>query len=83
MRTTLTIDDDVAVLLKRTQKRKNLRFKDLINQALREGLLQLDRKEMTPRSEFRTAGMDSGPCRLSNLDNIAEILSMVEGETWR
>lgn len=81
MRTTLTLEDDVAALLKRTQKRKNLRFRDLINQALREGLLQLNRD--APRSAFKTAGLDSGPCLLGNLDNVGDVVSIVEGETWK
>ena len=36
MRTTLTIDDDVAIQLQRLQKRRGAAsFKDLVNEALR------------------------------------------------
>ncbi len=38
MRTTLTIDDDVAAMLKLEGKRKGLSFKELVNSALRRGL---------------------------------------------
>ncbi len=38
MRTTLTIDDDVAAMLKRESRRKGLSFKELVNSALRRGL---------------------------------------------
>ncbi len=38
MRTTLTIDDDVAALLKQESRRKGLTFKELVNSALRRGL---------------------------------------------
>ena len=40
MRTTLTIDDDVAAMIKRESKRKGLSFKELVNAALRRGLAE-------------------------------------------
>lgn len=39
MRTTLTIDDDLAAILERETKRKGMSFKDLVNSALRRGLV--------------------------------------------
>ena len=41
MRTTLTLDDDVAAMLERLRKRKGATFKQLVNDALRTGLRQL------------------------------------------
>ena len=38
MRTTLTIDDDVAEALQREQRRSHDSFKDVVNRALRAGL---------------------------------------------
>jgi len=38
MRTTLTLDDDLAVKLKDFARRKRLSFKDAINSILRRGL---------------------------------------------
>jgi len=38
MRTTLTLDDDVAALLKREERARGLSFKQLVNDALRRGL---------------------------------------------
>ncbi len=40
MRTTLTIDDDVAALLKKENRRANEPMKQTVNRALRSGLLQ-------------------------------------------
>jgi len=38
VRTTLTIDDDVASILERETRRKGLTFKDVVNATLRRGL---------------------------------------------
>ena len=38
MRTTLTIDEDVVVQLKRLRRARYLTLKDLVNEALRRGL---------------------------------------------
>jgi len=40
MRTTLTLDDDVAALLEKTRQLKGLSFKQIVNEALRAGLTQ-------------------------------------------
>jgi hypothetical protein len=41
MRNTLTLDDDVRVMLKKLQEERGLSFKEAVNQALRQGLYQL------------------------------------------
>jgi len=38
MRTTLTLDDDVAAALERLRRTRNASLKDLVNEALRRGL---------------------------------------------
>ena len=43
MRTTLTIDDDVAAALERLRKTRKLTFKALVNDALRQGLKEMNR----------------------------------------
>jgi hypothetical protein len=82
MRTTITLEDDVAVSLKRLEKRRGIKFKTLVNQVLREGM-----KSMTApakkRSVFRTRSVDLGSCRAANVDNVAEVLAVAEGESFR
>lgn len=77
MRTTLTLDDDVAVKLKRAAKDRP--FKIVVNEALRAGLAALE-KRTTPRRPYRTRGFDLGPSLVGSLDNVEEVLSRVEGE---
>lgn len=82
MRTTITLDDDVTALLRRIQKQRRLRFKEVVNQALREGLtrMEAERKSSTP---FRTGTFDGGRCLIGNLDCISEAMAIAEGEDYR
>lgn len=79
MRTTLTIDEDNAALLERLRKEREVTLKELINEALRAGLLQLTKPDRTPRERFTTPTMDLGKCLLPNLDNTEEVLDRLYG----
>jgi hypothetical protein len=82
MRTTLTIDDDVATLLGRLRKERSAGLKELVNDALRRGLAELT-APAKPRRPFRTRSVDLGRPRLADVDNVAEALAIVEGENFR
>ena len=81
MRTTLTLDDDVAAQLKRLCRTRNANLKDVVNEALRRGLRDMS----TPpkkRQPFRTRAFHMGE-PLINLDNVAEALAQLEGEGFK
>lgn len=82
MRTTLTLDDDVAAMLERLRKARRQSLRDLVNEALRLGLKYMasPRKRRLP---FRTQSVSLGRCRMGSLDNIAEALAVAEGESFR
>lgn len=82
MRTTLTLDDDVAANIERLRKTRNQGLKDLVNEALREGLKHLSAPP-PKRAPFRTKSVDLGRCLLGNVDNVAEVLAIAEGEHFR
>ena len=82
MRTTLTLDDDVAVRLEQTIKKRRTSLKAVVNEALRLGLEALDKSRSSP-GRFRTKGFDLGPSLVGSLDNVEEVLSRVEGEDHR
>jgi hypothetical protein len=82
MRTTLTLDDDVAAMLRRAQQLRKAGLKQLVNEGLREGLARMMAPE-TRRKPYRVKPMDLGRCRLAALDNIAEALALSEGEGFR
>lgn len=82
MRTTLTLDEDVAALLKRLRQRSGKSLKELVNAALREGLPRLmERKQQPPR--FQVRPIEVGRCLLPSLDDVAEVLAQGEGENFR
>jgi hypothetical protein len=79
MRTTLTLDEDVAVLLKRVLARRKDGLKAVVNEALRQGLRQLGAPPAR-KAAYRTPSVDTGRCLLPNVDDIAEVLTLTEGD---
>ena len=78
VRTTVTLDDDVAAKLQAETRQSGRPFQQALNDALRRGL---DTMRRAPRAErFRVSARDLG--RVSpglNLDNIGDLLETVEG----
>jgi hypothetical protein len=81
VRTTLTIDDDVAALLEQLRNKRGIGLKDLINEALRRGLRELNMRPK-PRTPFHTRSVDLGRARIASIDNIGEVLAIAEGEDF-
>jgi len=81
MRTTLTLDDDVAVQLERLRRARNANLKDVVNDALRRGLRDMSAPSKG-RQPFRTHASPMGK-PLVNLDNVAETLAQLEGEGFK
>jgi hypothetical protein len=79
MRTTLTIDDDIAAALERRRRTEDKSLKDLVNQALRRGLEELSASPK-PRKPFRTRSVSVGRCLIRDLDDISEVIAIAEGE---
>ncbi len=79
MRTTLTIDDDVAVLLAEEQRRTGASFKETVNQALRKGL----HSPALPRERFQVTPINLGVPLGFSFDNVSELLEELEGPDHR
>lgn len=78
MRTTLTIESDVASRLRAEARRTGRPFKDLVNEYLRAGLMQ--RRGGVPRVRFEVKPRAFGALRHGlSLDNVSELLDRVEG----
>lgn len=82
MRTTLTIEEDVAAALERLRQQRGDSHKSLVNEALRLGLQRLE-DERPRRTPFVQETLSVGGVRLENLDDIGEVLTLVEGEDHR
>jgi hypothetical protein len=82
MRTTLTLDEDVAAKLRAEARRSGRPFREVVNEALRRGLVTPARR--APRERFRVIARDLGARRAGlNLDNVAELLEQTEGPLHR
>jgi hypothetical protein len=82
MRTTLTLDDDVAAALGRARRDCDASLKDVVNDALRRGLSDLTIRPKQ-REPFQTQTIALGRLRLASIDNISESLAVAEGEAFK
>jgi hypothetical protein len=79
MRTTLTIDDDVAFGLKKAQEHEPAKsFKEIVNEMLRRGLKN-NTAQNRIKKRFRVEPLDLGLRTDLNFDNIEEVLDILEG----
>ena len=78
MRTTLTLDPDVAAKAKKGAAKLRKPFKEIINAALRAGLDEIlaPPAALTYRTKPRPMGLRPG----FNYDNISEVIAASEGE---
>jgi plasmid stability protein len=82
MRTTLTLDDDVAAKLKAESRRAGRSFREIVNDALRRGLAS--QRVAAKRPSFKIMARDLGHLKPGlSLDNVAELIERVEGPLYR
>ncbi len=81
MRTTLSIDDDVAALLKKEIHRSGDPLKTTVNRILRIGLMAAQHQK--PLEPFVVAPFDLSLPPGLNQDNIEELLDALEGPARR
>jgi hypothetical protein len=82
MRTTLTLDDDVAAAIERLRRTRDMNLKDIINEALRKGLTDLTTRPKQ-REPYQTQVVELGRVRIPSIDNISESLAIAEGESFK
>jgi hypothetical protein len=82
MRTTLTLDDDVAAKLKADARRAGRPFRDIVNETLRNGLAT--RRLISQRQSFEVGARDLGHLGAGlSLDSVADLIEQVEGSLHR
>ena len=80
MRTTLSLDDDVAQLLNKEARRSGDSFKKVVNRFLRAGLMAA--KQPT-RKPFVVKPWDLKPPAGLSFDNVEDLLDNLEGPERR
>jgi hypothetical protein len=80
MRTTLTIDDDLAGILKRRSRELGLPFKDVINRTLRAGLGEhaKPRQRTAPKTIPHSFGFRPG----IDLDKLNQLVDELEADEY-
>jgi predicted transcriptional regulator len=78
VRTTLTLDDDLATRLQREARRTGKPFKHLVNDCLRAGLSQVRQSDKSPPFVLQTHQLGALRPGLS-LDKISQLLQDIEG----
>jgi hypothetical protein len=77
VRTTLTLDDDVASLLKKEARKSGEPFKQVVNRFLRLGLTI----KPAVRKPFKVTPIDLGLPR--DFEKVEELLEYLEGSDYR
>lgn len=80
MRTTLSLDEDVARLLDKESRRSGASFKETVNHFLRLGLMAAKRP---PHKRFVVTPRKLGLPPSLTYDNVEELLDILEGPAHR
>jgi hypothetical protein len=80
MRTTLTLDDDVAAKLQAEARKSGRSFKETVNRVLRLGLNARREGRLKP---FKVRAWPMGLRPGLNYDNIEELLDQIDGPMRR
>jgi hypothetical protein len=83
MRTTVTLDDDLAIRLERHRSQHGESFKQAVNEAIRAGLNQIENSAEAPREVRRTEPLGLGRRLAGSVDDVGEVLAIAEGEDYR
>lgn len=81
MRTTLTLDDDLAAALKREAAHSGRSFKETLNDSLRLGLSARKTARELPRFKVRARDLEPRPG--VDFENVSALLEEIEGPWYR
>jgi hypothetical protein len=76
MRTTITLDPDVAQMLRKTVRERDVTFKQAVNDAIRAGL----KKGTATRPRFRQRSFSMGAERLFPWEKALQVAAALEDE---
>jgi hypothetical protein len=79
MRTTITLDEDVASAVEQLRRDEHRSLRDVVNELLRHGLAQHGAPKADPPTVW-TRSVSLGGSRLPDVDNVSEVLAIAEGE---
>jgi hypothetical protein len=83
MRTTLTLDDDIAVQLARIREERKMSLRSAVNTAMRTGLTQLLAPAPARKTVRKTPVFHATRALIGDLTSTADMLAVAEGEDHR
>jgi hypothetical protein len=81
VRTTLTLDDDLADRVKKEMGRTGKSFKETVNELIRRGLAARKTQQPSQRFEIRARPLGHRPGL--NYDKVSELIEQIEGPLSR
>ena len=83
MRTTVTLDDDLAIRLEQRRAERGVTFKEALNDAVRRGLGIADEPKQAGSASATTRPLTLGRRLIGDIDSVADALAAAEGEAFR
>ncbi|HEY5339358.1 MAG TPA: hypothetical protein VIJ85_14210 [Rhizomicrobium sp.] len=77
MRTTLTLEKDVAIALEKLQQKRASSFKEVVNEALRQGIRMMNAPGK-PRKPFRTLPLDLGKPLFNSPEELKALIAQID-----
>lgn len=83
MRTTLTLEDDVAAMIQQRLKEQDIGLKALINTLLRDAFAQQKDGRRIRSQPFAVQPFNTGKCLVGDVESVAETLALIEGDSFK
>lgn len=83
MRTTLTLDDDIAVQIKQLREERKMSLRDAVNVSMRMGLNLMINPAHSRKKTYKTPVFHATRVLLGGMTSTAEMLAVAEGEDHR
>jgi hypothetical protein len=83
MRTTITLDDDVAEQLAWFREERKMSLRDAVNVSLRKGLFVMLAEREKPRKRFKSPVLNASSLLPDETVGTHDMLAYAEGETYR
>ena len=83
MRTTLTLDDDIAMQLTQLREKRKMSLRDVVNMAMRAGLIQMTNPESAKKRICKTPVYHATRSLIGDIASTADMLAVAEGEDYR
>jgi hypothetical protein len=83
MRTTLTLDDDIAVQLAKIREERKMSLRDAVNVSMRMGLTLMIKPPHVRKEICKTPVFHASRALIGDLTSTTEMLAVAEGEDYR